>query len=100
MPRRQHWEGLVVALGEVEQVILDCLSGAGGEASFQDDEERAIEIPQTLTVAEGIPRHPQPHRNYPLTFAGPVGFLDCSYRIQNRLPYNPHKAGAGSLKSL
>jgi len=33
------------------------LSGAGGEASFQDDAERAIEIPQTLTVAEGIPHH-------------------------------------------
>jgi len=57
---RQHWEGLVVALGEVQQVILDCLSGAGGEASFQDDAERAIEIPQTLTVAEGIPPDPNP----------------------------------------
>ncbi len=35
---RQHWEvlgeGLVVALGEVKQVILDCLSGAGGAARF------------------------------------------------------------------
>ena len=60
---RQHWEGLVIALGEVEQVIPDCLSGAGGEASFRDDAERAIEISQTLTVAEGIPHHPPPHRN-------------------------------------
>ena len=50
----------MIALGEVEQVILDCLSGAGGEASFQDDAERAIEISQTLTVAEGIPHHPHP----------------------------------------
>ena len=37
-----------------------CLSGAGGEASFRDDAERAIEISQTLTVAEGIPHHPHP----------------------------------------
>ena len=54
---RQHWEGLVIALGEVKQVIPDCLSGAGGEASFRDDAERAIEISQTLTVAEGIIHH-------------------------------------------
>ncbi len=50
----------MIALGEVEQVIPDCLSGAGGEASFRDDAERAIEISQTLTVAEGIPHHPHP----------------------------------------
>ena len=50
----------MIALGEVEQVIPDCLSGAGGEASFRDDAERAIEISQTLTVAEGITHHPHP----------------------------------------
>ena len=50
----------MIALGEVEQVIPDCLSGAGGEASFRDDAERAIEISQTLTVAEGVPFHPSP----------------------------------------
>ncbi len=50
----------MIALGEVEQVIPDCLSGAGGEASFRDDAKRAIELSQTLTVAEGIPHHPHP----------------------------------------
>ena len=44
----------MIALGEVKQVIPDCLSGAGGEASFRDNAKRAIEISQTLTVAEGI----------------------------------------------
>jgi len=36
------------------------LSGAGGEASFRDNAERAIEISQTLTVAEGSPADPNP----------------------------------------
>ena len=60
MPRGNIGSGLVIALGEVEQVIPDCLSGAGGEASFRDNAERAIEISQTLTVAEGIPPPPAP----------------------------------------
>ncbi len=60
MPRGNIVRGLVIALGEVKQVIPDCLSGAGGEASFRDNAERAIEISQTLTVAEGIPPAPNP----------------------------------------
>ena len=47
----QHRGDLAAALGEVEQVILDCLRPAEGGASFQDDAKRAIEMPQGLTVA-------------------------------------------------
>ena len=69
----------MIALGEVEQVIPDCLSGAGGEASFQDDAERAIEISQTLTVAEGITHHPHPIGIDLQSSQGRSVFWGCSY---------------------
>ena len=79
-------------------VIPDCLSGAGGEASFRNDAERAIEISQTLTVAEGITHHPHPigidlqssrsrlvflvvHKELPDNRRAPLGgFGDSSWR--------------------
>ena len=41
---QRHCRRLLTALGEAEQIVLDCLRTAAGGASFQDDAEQAIEM--------------------------------------------------------
>ncbi|MFO8110991.1 MAG: SDR family oxidoreductase [Desulfosalsimonadaceae bacterium] len=61
--------------------ILDCLSPAIGGTSFQDAAERAIEMPQALTVAKA---HATPHPDSPLSFI----FMDFLQEAQLSAKYD------------
>jgi len=50
----------VISLGEVKQVIPDCLSGAGGEVSSRRGRGTGYRDIQNPDRCRGVPHHPHP----------------------------------------